>query len=95
MIAQSRNEVGGEEWIWIWMERAIRNGECLTAMPYCLKSTELYQEELRDSLQLQYGLFLLNLPTAFDGCGKKFRAEHTLLCPKRGIVLVYNNDDPK
>ena len=30
----------------------------------------------------------MNLPTSYDGCGKKFMVYHSLLCPKGVLVLV-------
>ena len=31
-------------------------------------------------------------PTTCDGCGKKFSIEHSLSCPKGGLVLAQHDD---
>ena len=36
-----------------------------------------------------------DIPTTCNGCGKKFLIEHTLSCPKEGLVLARNDDVAK
>ena len=38
---------------------------------------------------------LLNLPTDFDSCSKKFLFPHALSCAKGGIFLAWHNDANK
>ena len=56
---------------------------------------ELSQEELGDNLRLRYGLMPQDIPTTCDGCGKKFSIEHSLSCPKGGLVMAQHNDAAK
>ena len=35
---------------------------------------------------------LQDIPATCDGCGKKFSIEHTLSCPKSGLVLARHDD---
>ena len=35
---------------------------------------------------------LLDIPTTCDGCGKNLSIEHTLSCPKIGLVLARHSD---
>ena len=70
----------------------MRNEAWLSAVPYCLNSTELSWEKFRDNLRLRYGLMPQDIPATCDGCGKKFSIEHTLSCPKGGIVLARHDD---
>ena len=37
----------------------------------------------------------LNLTKTCDGCGKKFTMNHTLLCPKGELVLVWCDEAAK
>ena len=36
-----------------------------------------------------------DIPTIYDGCGKRFSIEHVLSCPKDGLVLARHNDAAK
>ena len=36
-----------------------------------------------------------DIPTTFNGCGKKFSIEHALSLPKGGLVLEQNEDAEK
>ena len=36
-----------------------------------------------------------DIPTTCDGCGKKFLIEHSLSCPKGGLVLERHDDAAK
>ena len=36
-----------------------------------------------------------DIPATCDGCGKKFLIEHTLSCPKGGLVLARHDDATK
>ena len=36
-----------------------------------------------------------DIPTTFNGCGKKFSIKHALSCPKVGLVLAQHNDTAK
>ena len=38
---------------------------------------------------------LQDIPVTCDGCGEKFSVEHSLACPKYGLVLVQNYDAAK
>ena len=64
------------------------NGVWIGTIPYCLKSTELYQEELWDNLHLRYGLMPRNIPATYDGAGKKLLINHVLYLPEDGLVLA-------
>ena len=35
------------------------------------------------------------IPATCDGCGKRFSIEHTISCPKVGLVLVRHDDAAK
>ena len=67
----------------------------LSAVLHRLNVTELSQEEFRDNLCLGYGLMLEDIPATCNGCGKRFPIEHSLSCPKDGLVLVWHDDATK
>ena len=77
------------------IHRATRNGACLIAVPHRLNGTELYREEFQDNLLLGYGLMPQDIPATCDGCGKKFSIDHSLPCPKGGLVLARHDDAAK
>ena len=77
------------------LHRATRNGAWLSAVPHHLNGTEFSREEFRDNLRLRYGLMPQDIPSTCDGCGKRFSIEHTLSCPKGGLVLARNDDTLK
>ena len=77
------------------LHRATRNGAWLSAVPHHLNGTKLSREEFRDNLCLRYGLMPQYIPTTCDGCGKKFSIEHSLSCPKGGLVLARHDDAAK
>ena len=77
------------------LHRDTRNGAWLSAVPPCLKGTELSREEFRDNLCLRYGLMPQDIPTACDGCGKSFLIEHAISCPKGGLILARHDDAAK
>ena len=70
-------------------------GHGFSAVPNRLNGTEFSQEEFRDNLRLRYGLMLQEIPTTYDGCGKKFLIEHALSCPNGGLVIVRHNNAAK
>ena len=70
------------------LHRATRNGAWLSAVPHRLNGTKLSLEEFWDNLRLRYGLMPQYIPATCNGCGKKFLIEHTLSCPKGGLVLA-------
>ena len=90
-LARRKEVTGGQERN--LLHRATRNGKWLSAVPHCLNGTELSQEEFWDNLRLRYGLMPQDIPATCDGCGKKFLIEHTLSCPKGGIVLARNDEN--
>ena len=92
-LARQNELVGGQERN--RLHRETRNGVWLSAVPHRLNGTELSQEEFRDNLCLRYGLMPQDIPATCDGCGKKFLIEHTLSCPKGGIVLARNDENAK
>ena len=77
------------------LHRATRNGACLSAVPHCLNSTELSQEELWYNLCLRYRLMMQEIPATCNGYGKRFSIDHSLSCPKGGLVLARHNDAEK
>ena len=54
------------------LNRVMRNGVCISAIPHRLKGTELSQEEFRDNFCLRYGMMPQDIPATCNGCGKKF-----------------------
>ena len=36
-----------------------------------------------------------DIPTTFNGCGKKFSIKHALSCPKDGLVLAQHDNAAK
>ena len=56
---------------------------------------ELSWEKFRDNLCLRYGLMRQDIPVTCDSCGKKFSLEHSLSCPKGGLVLARHDDAAK
>ena len=77
------------------LHRATRNWAWLSAVPHRLNGTELSWEEFQDNLCLRYGLMLQDIPVTCDGCSKKLSIEHTLSCPKGGLVLAWHSDAAK
>ena len=77
------------------LERAARRKSWLTAVTCRLNSMQIYWEELWYNLHLRYSLMLLDLPTSFNRCSKKFAIDHALLCPKVGLVMSSHDDDEK
>ena len=73
------------------LQRALRNGEWLSAVPHRLNGTELSWEEFWDNIFLRYGLMPQDIPATCDGCGKKFSIDYALSCPKGGLVLARND----
>ena len=65
---------------------------CLIYMFHCLNGMDFSREEFWDNLCLWYGLIPLNLPTDCSGFKKKFTVDHTLPCPKEGLLLVSHDD---
>ena len=74
------------------LRRETRNGACISAVPHRLNGTELSQEEFRDNLCLRYGLRPQDIPETCDGCGQRLFIDHTLSCPKGGLVLSCHDD---
>ena len=85
-IFKQQEQTGGHEKI--HLHRAMRNGAWFSDVPHRLNGTELSREVFRDSLHLRYGLMPQDTPVTCDGCGKEFSIEHTLSCPKGGLVLA-------
>ena len=56
---------------------------------------ELYQEEFWDNLRLKYGLMTQDILATCDGCGKRLSIDHSLSCPKGGLVLAQHDDAAK
>ena len=77
------------------IRRAMANGAWITAIPHCLNVTELSCEDFQDNLLLRYIIVLLNVPTEFDGCSKKFLFPYALSCAKGRLVLAWHNDANK
>ena len=77
------------------IHRATRNGTWISTLPHRLNGTELSQEEFQDNLRLRYGLMPQDISATCDGCGKRFLIEHTLSCPKGGLVMAWNDDAAK
>ena len=77
------------------LRRATDNGAWLAAIPHCLNGTYFSSEEFQNNLLLRYGIVFLNLPTDFDGFGKKLSVPHASSCPKGGLVLAQYNDADK
>ena len=77
------------------LHRATSNGSWLIAVPHRINGTELSREEFRDNLRLRYGLMPQDISATCDGCGKNFSVEHSLSCPKVGLVLSRNDDAAK
>ena len=51
-----------------------------------------FREGLLRQSPLRCGQILLNLTSACNGCGKRFIAEHALLGPNWGLLLILQND---
>ena len=60
------------------LQRAMRNGVWLSAIPHRLNSTEFYWGGFRDNLRLRYGLMPQDIPATCDGCVKRLSIEHAL-----------------
>ena len=69
-LGRTKDGVGVQDEIWI--VRPTWSGLCLTDMSHRLNGTELSREEFEENICLWYGLPPLNLPSAYDGCGKNF-----------------------
>ena len=65
------------------------------AITQCLNGTYLSREEFQDNIILRYGVVPLNLPTDYDGYGKKFLVPHDLSCSKGNLVLERHNNAAK
>ena len=77
------------------LEWSVRRKSWLTDVTRRLNSMQISWEELWYNLHLRYSLMLLDLPTSFNGCRKKFAIDHALLCPKVGLVMSSHDDDEK
>ena len=77
------------------LHRSTSNGEWLSDITHCLNGKDLSQKEFRYNICLIYGLMPQDIPTTCDGCGNKFLIEHTISCPKGGIVLARHDDAAK
>ena len=77
------------------LHRTTRNGAWISAVPHRLNSTELSQEEFWDNICFRYGLMPQDIPATYNSCGKKFLIEHSLSCPKGGLVLARHDDAAK
>ena len=60
------------------LHRSTRNGVWLSAIPHRLNGTKLYQGGFWDNLRLRYRLITQDVPTTFDGCGKKFSIKYNI-----------------
>ena len=89
-LARQKELTGGQERD--RLHRKTRNGAWISAVPHRLNSTEFSWEELRDNICLRYGLMPQDIPATCDGCGKRFSINHSLSCPKGGIVMARHND---
>ena len=49
----------------------------------------------REAVLDRYGLMPQDIPANCDGCGKRFLIEHSLSCPKGGLVLAHHDDTAK
>ena len=92
-LSRQKDLAGGQERN--HLHRATRNGAWLSDVPHRLNGRELSQEEFRDNILLRYGLMPQDIPATCDSCGKKFLIEHTLSCPKGGLVLERHDDAEK
>ena len=64
-------------------------------MSHRLKGMYFPRKKFWDNICLWYGLIPMNLPADCGGFRKNFTVEHTLTCPKEGLVLVSFDDNTK
>ena len=60
--------------------------------PSTVNSTELGDQEWRDTLFLRYVMEPPYLPTYCDGCQAKFSISHALDCKRGGLVTARHNE---
>ena len=63
----------------------------LTMLPITEHGFELSKQQFWDSVSLQYGWKITNLPI-FCPCGSKFNIQHSMSCKKGGFVSIRHND---
>ena len=92
-LARRKELAGGQEKN--RLHRETRNGAWFSDVSHRLNGMELSQEEFQDNLCLRYGLIPQDIPATCDVCGKKFSVEHSLSCPKGGLVLARHDNAVK
>ena len=74
------------------LHRATWNGVWLRAVYHQFNGTEFFWEEFQDNVHLRYSLMPQDISTTCDGSGKKLLIDHSLPCPKGGLILVRHDD---
>ena len=64
-----------------WIDRETRNGAWITYEIHSSNGTDILREEFSDNPIIRHEMTPMYLPTACNGCRKRFMEDHTLLCP--------------